>query len=113
MCHVLLLPTNECSKSVPILFMMLKSSCLKTQEHTQSSHCIKGKNEISCSYHRLSEGSCKGEEQGHEPPAAVDGGIHHIPRMQCVTGDAEGRHAAVQLVGEEDVAEFGTVVGQH
>ncbi len=43
----------------------------------------------------------------------MDGGVHHVPRMQCVTGDAVGRHAAVQLVGEEDVAEFGSVVGQH
>lgn len=64
-------------------------------------------------YHRLGERSGQSEEKGHQPPAPVNGGVHHVPRMQCVAGDTVGREAAVELVAEEDVAEFGPIVSQH
>lgn len=43
----------------------------------------------------------------------MDAGIHHVPRVHRVGGDAVRREAAVELIAEEDVAEFGPVVGQH
>lgn len=64
-------------------------------------------------YHRLCERSGQREEKGHQPPAPVYGGVHHVPRMHCVGGDTVRRKAPVELVAEEDVAEFGAVVGQH
>lgn len=67
----------------------------------------------SLSYHRLGERSGQGEEKGHQPPAAVDGGVHHVPRVHCVGGDAMRREAAVELIAEEDVTEFGPIVRQH
>lgn len=64
-------------------------------------------------YHRLGEGSGQREEKGHRPPALVNGGVHHVPRMHCVGGDTVRREAAMEFVAEEDVAEFGPVVSQH
>lgn len=64
-------------------------------------------------HHGLGEGSRQGEEQRVHPPAAVKGGVHHVPGVHCVRRDPTGGQAAVELVGEQDVAEFGPVVGQH
>lgn len=64
-------------------------------------------------YQGLGEGPSQGEEQRVEPPATVDGRVHHVARVHSVAGDATRGQAAVQLVGEENVAEFGAVVGQH
>lgn len=64
-------------------------------------------------YHGLGEWSGQREEEGHEPPAPVDGSEHHVPRVHGVGGDAVRREAAVELIAEEDVAEFGPVVSQH
>lgn len=64
-------------------------------------------------YHRLGKWSGQREKKGHQPPAPVNGGVHHVPRMHCVGGDTVGREAAVELIAEEDVAEFGPIVGQH
>lgn len=64
-------------------------------------------------HHRFGEWSGQSEEEGHEPPAPVDGGVHHVPRMHCVGGHAPWRKASVELVAEEDVAEFGAIVSQH
>lgn len=64
-------------------------------------------------YHGLGERSCQGEEKSVEPPAAVNGGVHHISRVEGVGGHPVGREAPVQLVGEQDIAELGAVVGQH
>lgn len=64
-------------------------------------------------YHGLGEGACQIEKEGHEPPAAVDGRVHHVPRVHSVGSDPMRRQTTVQLVGEEDVAEFSPVVGQH
>lgn len=41
----------------------------------------------SLTYHRLGERSGQCEEKGHQPPAPVNGGVHHVPRMHCVGGD--------------------------
>lgn len=41
-------------------------------------------------YHRLGERSDQCEEEGHQPPAPVNGGVHHVPRMHCVGGDTVG-----------------------
>lgn len=38
-------------------------------------------------YHRLGERSGQREEKGHQPPALVNGGVHHVPRMHRVGGD--------------------------
>lgn len=64
-------------------------------------------------YHGLGEGACQIEKEGHEPPAAVDGSVHHVPRVHSVGSHPMRREATVQLTGEEDVAELGSVVGQH
>lgn len=40
------------------------------------------------SYHGLGERSGEREDKGHQPPAPVNGGVHHVPRMHCVGGDA-------------------------
>lgn len=64
-------------------------------------------------YHGLGERSGQREEEGHQPPAPVNGGVHHVPRVHCVGGDTVRGEAAVELVAEEDVAEFGSIVSQH
>lgn len=64
-------------------------------------------------YHGLGEGSGQGEEQRVHPPAAMEGGEHHVAGMHRVGRDPARREAAMQLVGEEDVAELGPVVSQH
>lgn len=69
--------------------------------------------EAASPYHGLGEGACQIEKEGHEPPAAVDGSIHHVPRVHSVGSDPMRREATVQLIGEKDVAELGPVVGQH
>lgn len=65
------------------------------------------------SYHGLGEGPSQVEEQRHQPPAAVNGGVHHVPRVHCVAADALEGEPTMQLVGEQDVAELGAVVRQH
>ena len=77
---------------------------------TRVKHFIK---HVFFSYHRLGERSGQCEEKGHQPPALVNGGVHHVPRMHCVGVDAIRREAAVELVAEEDVTEFGPIVSQH
>lgn len=64
-------------------------------------------------YHGLGEGPRQGKQQCVHPPAAMDGGVHHVPRMHCIRRDTPRGKAAVQLVGEENVTEFGPVVCQH
>lgn len=64
-------------------------------------------------YHGLGEGASQIEKEGHEPPAAVNRRVHHVPRVHSVAGDPMRREATVQLVGEEDVAELCPVVGEH
>lgn len=43
----------------------------------------------------------------------MNGRVHHVPRVHCIGSDAVGGEPAVELVAEEDVAQFGPVVGQH
>ena len=64
-------------------------------------------------HHGLGEGPRQGEEQRVCPPATVKGGVHHIPGVHRIRRDPTGGQAAVELIGEEDVAQFGPVVGQH
>lgn len=64
-------------------------------------------------YHGLGEGACQREKEGHEPPVAVDGCIHYVPRVHSVGSDPMRREATVQLIGKKDVAELGPVVSQH
>lgn len=64
-------------------------------------------------HHGLGEGPRQGEEQRVRPPATVKGGVHHIPGVHRIRRDPTGGQAAVELIGEEDVAQFGPVVGQH
>lgn len=43
----------------------------------------------------------------------MKGGVHHVPGVHRIRRDPAGGQAAVELVGEQDVAQFGPVVGQH
>lgn len=65
------------------------------------------------SYQRLGERSGQGEEEGHKPPAPVNGRVHHVAGVHRVGRHPVWRETAVQLVAEQDVAQLGAVVGQH
>lgn len=67
----------------------------------------------SVTYHRFGERSGQGEEERHQPPAPVNGGVHQVPGVHGVGGDAVRGEPTVELVAEEDVAQFGPVVRQH
>lgn len=43
----------------------------------------------------------------------MNGRVHHVPRVHRVGCDAVWGEPAVELVAEEDVAQFGPVVRQH
>lgn len=67
----------------------------------------------SLTYHRFGKRSSQCEEERHQPPAPVNGRVHHVPGVHGVGGDAERGEPTVELVAEEDVAQFGPVVRQH
>lgn len=67
----------------------------------------------SLTYHRFGKRSGQREEERHQPPAPVNGRVHHVPGVHGVGGDAERGEPTVELVAEEDVAQFGPVVRQH
>lgn len=43
----------------------------------------------------------------------MDGRVHQVPRVHCVGSETVGREASVELIGEQEVAQLGPVVGQH
>lgn len=67
----------------------------------------------SLTHHGLGERSSQREEERHQPPAPVNGRVHHVARVHGIGSNAVRGEPAVELVAEEYVAQFGPVVRQH
>lgn len=64
-------------------------------------------------YHGLGEWPGQGEQQRVHPWVSMDGREHHVSRVHGIRSDPSWGEATVQLIGEEDIAELGSVISQH
>lgn len=64
-------------------------------------------------YHGLGEWPGQGEQQRVHPWVSMDGWEHHVSRVHSIRSDSSWGEATVQLIGEEDIAELGSVISQH
>lgn len=74
---------------------------------------MSGKFQKPRTYHGFGEWPGQGEQQFVHPWVAMDGWEHHVSRVQCVGRDPAWGEETVQFIGEQDIAEFGSVISQH
>lgn len=96
----------------PIEVVLLKGS-IPSHGQAVSQSCDATSKTGSLTHHGLGERSSQREEERHQPPASVNGRVHHVARMHGIGSNAVRGEAAVELVAEEDIAQFGPVVRQH
>lgn len=64
-------------------------------------------------YHGFSEGPNQGKDEPIKPPVAWKSRTHHVARVHGIGHYPVGRQPVVELVGEQNVAQLGVVVGWH